>query len=510
VTQLVRIAIAGFQHETNSFGVSKAAYEDFVMADSWPGMLFGDAVISKTRGMNLPIAGFVDAASALVHVSLSPVLWCAAEPSGPVTDDAFERIVGDILSGVRDAGPIDGIYLDLHGAMVTETLEDGEGELLHRIRSSVGPNLPIVVSLDLHANVTPRMVRDATAMAIYRTYPHLDMAETGRRCVDLLMRQIRGAPLCKAFRQVPFLIPLSAQYTGAEPCLGLYAALARVAVSPEHAEIALGFSASDIHDAGPVIVAYSASQSRADELADQIMTKILAAETRFDTHLATPSEAISIARANTSGKPVVIADVQDNPGAGATSDSTGLLTALSDNGVKGALLGLMHDPEMAGRAHSAGENAAITGALGGKSGLPGHVPFEGRFRIETLSDGQCAYTGEMYGGGIATLGPSAVLRLLDTDADIRVVVTSIRNQCLDLAHFTHFGLDPRAARIACVKSTVHFRADFESIAATVIPVAAPGNFLCRLEEVPYRRLRRGVRLGPGGPVFDERQMDAGS
>ena len=219
-------------------------------------------------------------------------------------------------------------------------------------------------------------------------------------------------------------------------------------------------------------------------------------EPRFDCVLLSPEQAVTRALAAAPGRPVVIADVQDNPGAGATSDTTGLLRALVDQGVRGAILGLMHDPELAQAAHRAGTGADITGQMGGRSAVPGDRLFTGRFRVETLSDGQCRYTGEMYGGGVATLGPSAALRVIDGDCDIRVVVTSIRNQCLDLAQFTHFGLRPEAARIVCVKSTAHFRADFEPLAQEVLLVEAPGAFPCVLPDVVYKKLRPDMRIGP--------------
>jgi len=496
---MTRIAIAGFQHETNTFASGRAGLAEFEMADSWPALLIGTEVIEGTRGMNLPIAGFAAAAAEVPGIALLPILWCAAEPSGPVTDDAFETIAGRIVEGVRRACPVDAVYLDLHGAMVTESFEDGEGALLHRLCELVGPELPIVVSLDLHANLTADMVRHASAICIYRTYPHLDMAETGARAFAALQAQLKGQRPAKAFRQVPYLVPAHAQHTGSDPARGLYAGLNRISRGPStYAELALGFTAADIADAGSAIVAYAPSESEANRMADAILADMLAAEPRFDCTLLSPDAAVARALAAPPGRPVVIADVQDNPGAGGAADTTGLLRALVDQGATGAILGLMHDPVLAEAAHRAGAGAVITGAMGGRSGVAGDKPFAGQFRVETLSDGQCRYTGEMYGGGVATLGPSAVLRVTDSSSDVRVVITSIRNQCLDRAQFTHFGLQPEAARIVCVKSTAHFRADFEPLAHEVLLMEAPGAFPCVVGDIPYRRLRAGVRLGPLG------------
>ncbi|MEL6478809.1 MAG: M81 family metallopeptidase [Pseudomonadota bacterium] len=495
-----RVAIAGFQHETNTFAPFKAGLDAFQRADSWPGLLRGDEILSVTRGLNLPIAGFAEGASNLPDLSLIPLIWCAAEPSGPVTSNAFDRIAGEIIQGLREAGPLDGLYLDLHGAMVSETETDGEGALLSRIRAAIGNDLPIAISLDLHANISPLMVEMATVMAVFRTYPHLDMAETGARCLPLLCQALAGWRPAKAFRRAPFLIPLHAQYTGQDPARGLYARAAQCDGVRRSVELALGFTAADIPDTGPAVIAYADSQDMADRDAARLMEALQAVEAAFDAPLLSPEEAVRLAMSAASDRPVVLADVQDNPGAGASSDTTGLLRALIEAGARGALLGLLHDPEMAARAHRAGIGSVIEGALGGKSGQPGQRPYHGRFHVERLGDGICAYTGAMYGGGEAILGPTAVLRPVDPVAEVQIMVTSERSQCLDLALFTNLGLDPKAAQIVCVKSTVHYRADFEPIAGQVLSVAAPGGFSCRLEEIPYRRLRPGLRL-PGGQTL---------
>lgn len=495
-----RIAIAGFQHETNTFGATNATFADFELADGWPGLLTGAETITGTAGINLPLAGFAAAAGADSDVELVPILWCAAEPSAQVTDDAFERIAGMLLDGLRGER-LDGIYLDLHGAMVTQSHDDGEGELLSRIRALVGDDLPVAVTLDLHANVTEAMVRHASSLTIFRTYPHLDMAQSGHRAYGVLRHLIGAGPYAKAFRQVPFLIPLTAQYTGADPCRSLYAALADLPPEPAvFGDIAMGFPAADIADVGASVVAYAPSQDQADRIADQMLARIIAAEPDFDARLMTAPEAVAAAMREPAGKPVVIADVQDNPGAGGTSDTTGLLSALIEGGATGAVFALVNDPEIAALAHAEGTGATIEALLGGKSGLPGQVPYAGRFAVEALSDGRFAFTGEMYAGSVAELGPMAVLRVLDPGADVRVIVSSKRSQCLDQAIFTHIGVDPTAERILAIKSTVHFRADFEPIAGCILNAEAPGTNLCRLESIPYKNLRPGLRIGPGQGV----------
>src|SRR5205807_1503398 len=172
---MARIAVGGFQHETNTFAPQRATWADFERSDAWPGFVRGAELIDAVQGYNIPIAGAVEALIAKGH-ELLPLCWCSAPPSSYVERDAYEHVTGAILDDLAAQMPLDGIYLDLHGAMVAEHYEDGEGELLRRIRALVGEEIPIVTSLDYHTNMTPEMVRHASAMLGYRTYPHIDMA----------------------------------------------------------------------------------------------------------------------------------------------------------------------------------------------------------------------------------------------------------------------------------------------------------------------------------------------
>ncbi len=380
-----RIAVAGFQHETNTFASTLAAFSDFEEADSWPGLLRGDEVIRGLSGINISITGFVDAAMAAGGYEIIPVLWCSAEPSSYVTTDAFERISSMILDGIRCAGVLDGIYLDLHGAMVTQAHEDGEGELLRRIRELTGPDLPIAVSLDLHANVTPQIVEHASSINIFRTYPHIDLANTGARAFKSLEYLLKESHLCKAFRQVPFLVPLTSQHTGSEPCQSLYASLEQLSGEEFFsADIAMGFPPADIFHSGPSIVAYAGSQEEAEVVADGLLKAYLDAEDNFESNLLSAETAVAEAMAHTGSKPAIIADAQDNPGAGASSDTTGLLDALVRGNAQGAVLALLDDAEAATKAHEMGVGAEFSAMLGGKSGQEGQYPFRVAFGLNRL------------------------------------------------------------------------------------------------------------------------------
>lgn len=495
------IAVGGFQHETNTFAPHLATLQAFERADSWPALTRGADLFDTLCGLNIPLPGFIGSARGDGH-ELLPLCWCSAEPSSYVTREAFERIAEIICAPLRATERLDAVYLDLHGAMVTEHYQDGEGELLRRVRDIVGASIPIVISLDLHANVTADMLEYCDAMTIYRTYPHLDMAATGTRAYALLQPLLAGVTLRKAMRKLPFLLALTSQCTDFDPCHSIYAALqpASAAAGVRSVDFAAGFPPSDIAECGPAVVAYGEDEAAVEAAAEQEYQRILAAEAAFEVELLDADTAVRRAMANRSGKPVVLADAQDNPGAGGTSDSTGLLAAMVRNGAHEAVLAVLYDPEVTARSHRDGIGAEFDAMLGGKSGASGIESYRGRFRVEALGDGNFVFTGEMNLNSHAQLGDMALLRVLDDDSDVHVIVGCSRSQCLDQAMIRHLGVDPAEQKIVAVKSTVHFRADFDPIAAETLVVISSGVNYCKFDDLHYRNLRGGVRLGPMGPV----------
>jgi microcystin degradation protein MlrC len=489
---MARIAIAGFQHETNTFASHKATYRDFEMADGWPGLTRGSAMFEVFQGINLPIAGFLDRAGKINH-ELLPALWCSASPSAHVEAVAYERIVAEMLDRISALQPFDGIYLDLHGAMVSEHLEDGEGELLARLRRLVGHDVPIVASLDLHANITAKMFHHASALVACRTYPHIDLFESGEWCADILSEILARGPLVKAMRRGDFLVPLTWQCTLIEPAAGLYRCVRDLeSLGLGSASFTLGFPPADIAECGPVALAYGRAQSEAEQVAQRLIDEFHGSERRFAGKVWEPEEAITYAMSRARHRPIILADTQDNPGAGGSSDSTGLLRALASAGAQDAILANLCDAEAALAAHSAGIGARIELPLGGKSGGAEQAPFHGQFIVEALGDGAFAATGPFYRGNRMQLGRMALLR---TDG-IGVVVTSRKQQAADQAMLRHLGVDPGAQKILALKSSVHFRADFQGLAEEILIVASPGANPIDNRELPYRRLRRGLRLMP--------------
>jgi microcystin degradation protein MlrC len=495
-----RIAVGGFMHETNTFQEQKTTYADFAEAADRPPMVRGPEVLTRFAGMNASIAGVLDVLRP-AGATLVPLLWTSTTPAGYVTEDAFERIAAMLLDDLRAQLPVDAVYLNLHGAMVAEHLEDPEGELLARVRAVVGPDVPVVASLDLHSNTTPRMFAMSDAMVAYCTYPHVDMADTGLKAGRLLAEILaRGERPVKFYRQLPYLIPLTWQCSTLEPSKTIYEkAAAMIDGRVASTNFTPGFPAADIHDCGAAVFTYGWDAEATGRAAESLYRMVLEAEPQYAGRLHSPDEAVHEAMRRTQGvsRPILLADTQDNPGAGGSADTVGLLEALVRLRAKRAVLGVLHDPEAARAAHAAGLGATITIGVGARSGSWGEQPLVQPWKVERLNDGRMVCRGPMMTGWPLALGPMALL----SSGEVRVVVSSRKVQAMDQEPFRHVGVEPRAERIVALKSSVHFRAAFEPIASGVLVVESPGAMVADPVKLPFRRLRPGLRMRPLGPVF---------
>jgi len=496
---MARIAIGGMQHETNTFAPSRADYKAFEAGGGWPGVQYGEPVFAAVAGANIPAAGAIDSLRARGH-SLVATAWGAASPSAHVTTDAFERIVGELVSRLKKALPVDGVYLDLHGAMVTEAHDDGEGEILRRVREAVGPRVPVAASLDLHCNFTRAMFEHCDALVAYRTYPHVDMADTGARAALLLDRMLRdGRPLAKHYRTLDYLTGLPSQCSFIDPCKTVYEDIGR----SEDVTLSFtpGFPMADFPECGMAVFGYGSDQDVVFESVEKLHADVAEAEKNFVLELHLPGDAVARAKSRGEpGRPVVLADTQDNPGAGGNGDTTGLLKALIQQQAQDAVLGLLIDGEAAKKAHELGLGFASMFKLGGRSSIPGDSPLEGEFTVEQLGDGKFTCTGPMFKGFRMQLGQMALLRSKSSPG-VRVALASRKCQAGDQEMFRHLGVEPRRSRILALKSSVHFRADFEPLAKEVLVVKSPGPALADPTEFTWTRLRKGLRLRPLGAAF---------
>lgn len=490
-----KILIAGFLHETNTFAATKATFHDFEIGTGRGSLITGQDVFSLEH-VNVSIGGFIRRARSYLW-DIEPVVWASACPSAAVTADAYERISQLILDAVR-ASNCDAVYLDLHGAMVAESTMDGEGTLLQRIRHAVGDAVPVVATLDLHANTTPLMLESASALIAFRTYPHVDMAVTGGKCADMVKFLLDGHRLHTRSAEIPFLIPINAMCTLSQPAQGVYQRLDALETGDiVSSSFTPCFPAADFAECRPLVWCHAMSDAAATNWVAQFREEVIALEESWKISFLAPDEAVETAMRLAAGedrRPVIIADTQDNPGAGGEANTTGMLQSLLKLHAKDALVGVMYDPVFAARAHEVGVGNIFTAALGTDRYGPA---FEGSFEVVHLSTGECRFDGPMRNGMLMALGQVALVRT----GGVLVAVASVKTQTLDRNMFRHAGIDPESVRILVVKSSVHFRADFQAIASEILVAKSPGPMVADPADLPWRHLQPGLRTSPMGTAF---------
>ncbi|MEO6626607.1 MAG: M81 family metallopeptidase, partial [Burkholderiaceae bacterium] len=419
---------------------------------------------------NTELAGFLDAARAHGW-HLQHVLSAIAQPAGRLTTDAFERLAGAIVAAAEKAtGQLDGVALGLHGAMVAEGYDDGEGELLRRLRKVLGPQVPIAITLDLHANVTRAMCEHANIIVSYRTYPHVDMRDTARRAGDILQRSMAGEIRPVTLRaHLPMIDETNGGRTDVGDMLPRLDKARAYENQPDVFAVSInaGFSRADITEIGPtVLITAQGDLPRHTAFAQELADDIWACRHNLINRFMSVQEAAAECLAHEGeGRPIVVADYSDNPGGGAYGDATALLGALLDAGVKRACFGPVFDPQTVQALQATPLGAVVSVQLGGKTDARlGGGPLALRGSLEHKSDGRYYADGPMAGGLHRSWGPTVVLRVQDID----ILVVSLAAQILDLAQFTSFGIDPRAKKVVALKSMQHFRAAFEPIASKVI------------------------------------------
>jgi microcystin degradation protein MlrC len=490
-----RVLTARFMHETNTFSrvqtdIAMIRRRDFHLENEIP---------AAFRGTRSAFGATFEAADkfgwTLVHpVSANP------NPSGTVTEEAFETITGMILGAADAKGPIDGALLHLHGAMVSDSHQDAEGELLARLRRRLGPEVPIVVTLDLHANVTQQMADNASALIAYRTYPHIDQYERAWQAAELLQRAMQGAIRPKTvIGRRPMLYGLDHGRTQRGPMAELIARGEALEHNGEALVVSIcaGFSHADIRDVGPsVTVTVDGDNPRGQAIAEDFMDYAWENREFTTVKLLSVAEAVALARQSVpaSGsrdgdKPLVIADYTDNPGGGGYGDATALLQGLLEARVESVAFHAICDPEAVQQAMRAGIGAKTTLALGGKTDpTVGGPPLALSGEVVCLTTGRFIAYGPMGGGVERNYGPSMVFRV----GGIDIIVITHNGQATDLAQFTSLGVDPTRYRTVAVKSMQHFRAAFEPIAREVVLVDT--GALCSEVYTPERftRVRRPV------------------
>lgn len=484
----LRIAVAGFEHETNTFASFNTTYDDFVR--HW--FYRGDS-IRELRDTNTVTGGSVAAIDADSNLEIVPLLVAGAIPGGTVTAEAVERIEGEILDGLRRTEP-DAVALALHGAMVTELSDDGESQTLGRIREVVGPDVPIVAVLDLHANVTREMVQVADVLLPYNTYPHTDTAERGAEAVTLCAQIAKGdIRPATGFVKLPIMPVTPKQFSGVEPTRSIMAKAFEIEGRDGllNAGVCFAFAYADIPHIGmAVTVTTEGDQNQAGRLAEELADFIWDRREAFRPNLMTVEEAVHAAIEEPAG-PVVLADLGDNPGGGSACDGTALLWGLLDLGAPDAAFALIADPTVVAEAFAVGVGGELETMLGAKTDDLHGYPIPITARVHSLSDGHFVYEGPMNQGAEESLGRTAVLACQGRHGNVvEVIVCEHRVQPYDAAVFRSQGIEPTAKGILVVKSMVHFRSGFGPIASRIIEVDTPGLTSMDLTRFPFKRLNR--------------------
>ena len=481
------VLFAEFMHETNAFSVRRTGEDAFRL-----GHLLRDAAVADAyRGTHTAAGAALEAADAFGWQLRTP-LAAEATPSGLVESAFFERCWGWVAADVA-AHPPQGVLLHLHGSMVTEAHADGDGEWLQRLRALLGPGVPVVVVLDLHATVTAAMADAVQGLIAYRTYPHVDMFERTWQAARLLHDILAGRVHPRVWlARPPQLWGCDGGLTRAgSPMLEVLAEAERAEQAGEALVVSIqaGFSSIDHADIGPSVAVTTDGNSPAGPALCRRLCARLWASRDFRSIVFTPlAAAVALARAGASEtRPLVIADYADNPGAGAYGDATALLAALLQADVQRAVLHAIHDPTAARAAAAAGVGAMLTLDVGGHTAPHmGGGPLRLSGTVAAVSDGVYRADGPMGGGVTRNDGLCVVFQV----AGVAIVLTEGNHQANDLAQLTSLGLDPLACATIAVKSMNHFRAAFGPIARAVVEVDTGAlctrDFLAR----PYRHIRR--------------------
>jgi len=473
----MKLFVAGMAHETNTFSplpTSKRAFEELMVRPKTGQGIdrLGDAFGYKD---------FIRMGEQS-QMQITKSLFCAAQPSAPTVQKDYEELRDEILNDLKAAMPVDLVLLMLHGAQMAQGYDDCEGDILEKVRAIVGPKVAIGVELDLHANVTKKMIDSSTVLMVCKEYPHIDFDKRAEQLFDLCLRAQRGEikPVMYKF-DVPML---GAFPTTREPLRSFVDETARMEGKDGILSVSLvhGFAWSDFPEMGAsVVVVADGHIGKAKALAESLGKRFFNMREQIESPRLDLDEALDQALAEPKG-PVVMADRSDNAGGGAAGDSTFFLEAILRRGIKNAALSMIWDPMTVEACFDAGIGATLDLRIGGKTGRFSGQPGDVTATITALAENPRQF---MF-GAVAPLGRSAAIHVDGVD----IVLNTIRQQTFSPEAFSELGIDPTKRKILVVKSTQHFHACFAPIAAKIIYVGAPGTLSTNYLQFPYERMPR--------------------
>lgn len=483
---MFKIIIAEFKHETNTYSDQRTDLHSFKNCE----YVLENEIIPFYTNVQCEIGGFLKILDGQPDVELIPVVSASAVPSGLVTKEMFELMCDKMVNAIHSAGKIDGVLLSLHGALVTEICEDGDGEFLEAIRKATGKQTVIISTLDLHSNITEKMVDNADALFNFDTYPHIDAYERGLEAAETMLKTLRGElkPVMR-YTKLPFI--MACMPTERSEMSKFVRIMSEYEKNPRIISVSIshGFHCADIHDLGLSVIAVTDDDAAtAQKVSDELSSLIWEDRANLTRKLYTAQEAIDIVNNATEG-PIVLSDGSDNPGGGSTCDGTHLLRAMIDRKVQNAAVAMIYDPESVKLAEKAGVGNVVSLSLGGK--LCPHIlgrPIECNAYVKLICDGKYKIKGPVGRGLPVDLIKSAVV-VID---DIEVIIASNLTQPYDAEIFRIHGIEPKDKKVLMVKSAVHFRADFEQFARQVIDVECPGLIPLNPVNIKYEKCRRPI------------------
>ena len=481
----MRIAVGGIYHESNTFFSQPMTMERFAEKD----FHIGADILEHWRNTCSEISGFIEGAQQF-NFELVPTVMAWGMPSGALTSETYETLNGMLLNRLEEAKPLDGVLLSLHGAMVSEDFPDGDGEILRRVRQAIGPETPLVVTLDYHANMTEEMVRWPDAIICYDTYPHVDQAERGLEAAAIMNRILRqGLKPKLALARRPMLPYILCQLTEQPPMADAIALAHELEKRPEivSVSVAAGFPYCDVPDAGfSVFVVGDNDEGVAQQAADQVADAVWNRRAEFQKSLPLADEAVRQALEEKSGLTVLV-DVGDNLGAGTPGDGTVILAELLKQNAQGGLV-LFCDPEAVEAAVEAGVRQRVSMKVGGKADRHHGEPVEIEGVVRTISDGVYRNIGPMRDGVLDDQGRTVVI---DTGG-VLVVLTERRMPMWNLQQLRALGIEPTRLSIIVVKAAIAYRAAYVPIANRIIEVDTPGLAAADVRRFDYKRLKRPI------------------
>lgn len=478
----MRIVIAEVMHETNTFSNVPTTRELFELWE-WAS---GDAVLANHRGVRDFLGGMIEA-SEQRGIEVVGAFAANAYPAGTITKETFAALQDELLSGIAAAGKVDAICLSLHGAGVAEGIDDLEGALIKAVRQQTGYDIPLIVTLDLHGNITDEMVQEADILLGVHLYPHTDCYERGLEAVELAEQMVKGTLVPRMYRAtLPLIIPTST--TNLSPAKDVNEACYRWEAEPGMVDCAFfhGFPYTDIPELGVTVIAVANDDAElAKRAAENVAELIWQKRDEFAAKVLSPQEGLALAKA-AERFPVVLNETSDNPGGGTPGDGTYLLRAMLEADLQDACFGFIYDPEVAALAHEKGVGATIELQLGGKTDNLHGEPIAFTAYVKALTDGKFITSSPMGQGSPINLGKSVRLQANGVD----ILVCSVKTQVLDEQVFLLHGIDVTQYKIVSLKSSQHFRASFEPLSAQIITVDSPGLTTLQFSSFDYKRLNR--------------------